>query len=168
MRNPRSAPWRRPPWRPPGRRDRRHRGRRRPTGWPAGRFGVFFDGRGDLLHRRRCFFQARGLLLGALRQVGRADGDSPDALVTSRVDGRDRPDRLLQAARHGVEVVLDLVVGRREPSPRRWRRLPSDICVRPSASRRTTLACSSAAAACASALRRCSATAFERISASAS
>ncbi len=34
--------------------------------------GVLFDGRGDLFHRRRCLFEARGLLLGTLRQVGRA------------------------------------------------------------------------------------------------
>ena len=40
-----------------------------------GVLGVLLHGRGDLLHRGRGLLQARGLLLGALRQIGRAGRD---------------------------------------------------------------------------------------------
>jgi len=50
-----------------------------------GVLGVLLHRGGDLLHRGRGLFQAGGLLLGTLRQVGRAGGDSAAVLATSRV-----------------------------------------------------------------------------------
>ena len=112
----------------------------RRTDWPAGVLGVLLHGRGDLLHRGRGLFQARGLLLGALRQVGRAGGNLGGAFETSRGRGRDRRDRLLQLRHGGVEVVLDLHVvvgglrrsggrsGRPRPGARARRRAPRPPC----------------------------------------
>ena len=74
--------------------------------------GVLLHRGGDLLHRGRSLFQARGLLLGALRQVGRAGRDLRRgvghlAASTTTID----LDGFAQLLDRRIEIVLDLPIG---------------------------------------------------------
>ena len=75
-----------------------------------GVLGVLFDGRRDLLHRRRGLLEACGLLLGPLRQVGRGGGYFSGGARDLAGRHRDRADRFLQLRHGAVEVVPDLPV----------------------------------------------------------
>ena len=82
--DPRSSPSPRPLWRLPDRPGRRPRGWRRPMIGLLGVFGVLAARSPTTPPSRPRFPQARGLLLGALRQVGVAVDIAAEALVTSR------------------------------------------------------------------------------------
>ena len=65
---------------------------------------------GNLLHRRRGLFQACGLLLRSLRQVGRARRNLAGGVRHLAGRGYDRTDGLLQLANGRIEVALHFLV----------------------------------------------------------